>query len=113
MTLTDAPMTRLLVHLGARYPDGGVGWVVDYVVYGEPLDVLLNDHFFGALDEIIDQAINRYHREIGPAYSIDDFVFTIWPFESPEEMFWAAGERMLATDGRVDDFGRPGADSGR
>lgn len=104
----DAQQTRIMVHLAATYPNGSVGWVVHYVVYSEPLEDLLTSPWgTPVIEEVIEQAIRLYHHHVGPAWSMDDFAITLWPFETPEEMFHACGARLLATDGVVRDYQSP------
>jgi hypothetical protein len=104
----DEGVTRWLVHLAATYPNGSVGWVVHYWTASEPIQaILVGPNADPILEEMLATTKALYHRHIGPAYADDDFVFTIWPFETPAEMFFAAGERLLATDGVVGSFRAP------
>lgn len=101
-------MTRVLVILSATYPGGPIGWVLDYLVVSDSPEEFLGGRFPSVmLDYAITHAQALYHEQVGPAYSLDDFTYTIWVFETPEEMFYACGVRMLATDGVVPDYQGP------
>jgi hypothetical protein len=101
-------VTRALVTLSARYPGGALGWVLDYLVVDDSPEEFLGGRFPSVmLDYAITHAQALYHAQVGPAYALDDFTYTIWVFETPEEMFHACGVRMLETDGVVADFARP------
>jgi hypothetical protein len=99
----------MMVHLSASYPDGSVGWVVTYVAMSEPPDEFLHGMYAVTyIQDVVELITQMYHDLIGPAYGLDDFTYTFWVFSSPEEMFYACGEHLMATDGMVANYRRPG-----
>jgi len=97
----------LLIGLNARYPNGSLGEVVTIVTDFPPEDVLAStDRATDLLSDAIDGATARYHTLIGPAYGPGDFVYTLYPLDSMEELFDLAGERIVRLE-RMPDYVRP------
>jgi hypothetical protein len=94
----------MMITLAASYPGGAVGYVtVQAAVHGDELS-LNHDPGFQA---ILADMVRLYHILIGPAYSINDFTYTIFLVDDLEELFHLCGPRLLATDGVVADYQRP------
>lgn len=98
---------RAVVGLTAMYPWGQRGEIVTVVSGFSPEEVTESGQFASPLlEEVLAGALERYHTLIGPAYGPEDFVFTFWLFDTPDEMFWACGERIVQTNG-MPDYVRP------
>ena len=87
--------TRLIGILDATYPSGQHGnvtlfWRMDGHLTAPPEDL---EDFASALR-------GYYHRQIGPAYTLDDFTYTFWVASDEEgekegsAFFWLVGPYM-------------------
>lgn len=101
-----------VVHISTRPPIAAEvwanGWAVVFWETERPPTPVLDGYGDVASDELTDMILaveTLYHRVIGPTN--DEFVYTVWGFDTPEEMFRTCGTRLLMTDGLVSDWSYP------
>ena len=93
-----------VVHISAS-PPMAFGWAVVYWQTEAKPSVVLDGYGSVASDELTDMILRAetlYHRVIGP--SSDEFVFTVWAFETLEDMFRTCGPHLYATTGVIPDW---------
>ena len=92
----------LIATLAAIYPDGSVGYVTGVFHHDRqanssfhPPQQARNDQ----LDDMVSAMLGLYRSEIGEAYAMNDFTFTVHEAWSKGELFALMGHTFLARDG--------------
>lgn len=106
-------MSSWVVHVSARPPIAANawadGWAILFWETSDPPEVVLEGsgeaRATQELTDMVLRAEDLYHRMIGP--SSDEFVFTVWGFETMEEMYRWCGDHLMATNGLIPDWSYP------
>jgi hypothetical protein len=98
----SGPRRYLIITLAATYPDGAVGYVTGrYSTTEEWTLADLNPKARAPLGLInaIDGMLALYRSEIGDAYAMQDFTFTIHEAEDRMDLFFLMGAEFLRREG--------------